>query len=268
MSKLNNWLIVATIFIVLAISKCAYADPTFRNGKINWNTVDDGFEVGRYRFTLPSSVIESEIILLRISPLKFKFEVSLAIDQGVTRADLSSLMKSKQSVAGINANFFDPSGAPLGLIIDNGKVKNRIQSGGALLTGIFYIRDRVANIAHRNAFSNDRISLALQTGPRLIANGAALKVKSTMFSSRRSGVALNKKGDVILFATVLRFPGASFEDLQRMLQLPELEVVSALNFDGGGSSQLRVEKFGKLKEEINISGGDLVPVALVVNKSE
>jgi exopolysaccharide biosynthesis protein len=57
------------------------------------------------------------------------------------------------------------------------------------------------------------------------------------------------------------------EQIQQMLLDPELEVVDALNLDGGSSSQLFVAAtVSPSDKELLYSGGDLVPVGLVVTR--
>jgi exopolysaccharide biosynthesis protein len=65
---------------------------------------------------------------------------------------------------------------------------------------------------------------------------------------------------------MLRFPGATLAQLQEMLLDPSLNVDDALNLDGGGSSQLFVEKNLRIADETFISGGDVVPVGLIVKR--
>ena len=48
-----------------------------------------------------------------------------------------------------------------------------------------------------------------------------------------------------------------------MLLNLDIHVRDALSFDGGGSSQLYLRKYGALGEERLVSGGDVVPVVLV-----
>ena len=84
--------------------------------------------------------------------------------------------------------------------------------------------------------------------------------------SRRSGIALTNRGEVIIFATFLRFPGAALEQIQQMLLDPMLDISAALNLDGGGSSQLFVRKNPFSADDTFITGGDLVPAGLVVQK--
>jgi uncharacterized protein YigE (DUF2233 family) len=138
--------------------------------------------------------------------------------------------------------------------------------GGRLLTGVFYISGGKAFIVARDDFKEEQVENAVQAGPRLVVNGKLLKVSEPHEASRRSGIAITRSGGVILYATYLRFPGATLEQIQEMLLDPALDVVTALNLDGGGSSQLFIKKNPLLVDDTFISGGDQVPVGLVVKR--
>lgn len=182
---------------------------------------------------------------------------------GSNPSDLQSMTRSVNGVAGINANFFDEFHQPLGLIISSGKQLHALQRGGSVLTGIFMVKDDVPTILHRDDFSPKDVQLAIQAGPRLIANGKPVQIRSDQESSRRSGVAICGDGSVIFYATMLRFPGATLQDVIGMLLDPALNVRDALNLDGGGSSQLFVERVDGKQEEIFVRGADSVPVGLI-----
>ena len=158
---------------------------------------------------------------------------------------------------------------PLGIIISDGKLTNRMHRGGSLLTGVFYLQKDKPQIVHRSQFiPANNVRLALQAGPRLVEAGKPLQLKSPNAISRRSGIAVTKDGEIVMFATILRFPGASLQQIQDMLLDPRLAITDALNLDGGGSSQLFVRKNSALPEETFITGGDVVPVGLVVRRKK
>jgi len=238
---------------------------------IDWKSIEEGFDFAKYELGDENSVIRSEVYLLRFDPRRFLFAAVSAEHDGddarPPAADLRTLTKQSGGVAGINANFFDDKGNPLGLLIDNGLVRHKMHRGGKVLTGVFAIRgDNLPVIEHRDSFKTDGVITAVQAGPRLIADGAVVPLNAPDETSRRSGIAITKRNAVILYATVLRFPGATLSEIQGMLLDPSLEVLQALNLDGGGSSQLFVESFASLPDETFITGGDLVPVGIVVKR--
>ena len=83
--------------------------------------------------------------------------------------------------------------------------------------------------------------------------------------SRRSAIAIDRKGRILLVASKDRFPGLTLTELQKILLGKDLDIQDALNLDGGGSSQLYVPAKNS-EAKIDASGGDKVPVFLTVKE--
>ena len=239
---------------------------------LTWSQIDDGLFLSQDFVANSIAGFKTEIILLKINLDKYELKVSNANDFKKKRASVETLTKKAGGILGINANFYGKDNKPLGLIVSNGKIINKLQKGGSVLSGVFFLRNGKPYIAHRDRFSSHPPSdthLAVQSGPRIISNSKALKFKKSNGSTRRSGIAVTRNNrEVIIYATRNRFPGAKLEDIISVLGRPELKVTDVLNFDGGGSSQFYLSKDASplLKAEINISGGDPVPIALVAKK--
>ena len=228
---------------------------------IEWQRVQTGFHIGKYEFS--GGFLKSELLLLKLDPKKFSFELATVAKE---RTDIKELTDSLNGFAGINAHFFDEIGKPLGLVIKDSKQIQKLHRGGRLLTGVFYLKDKKPYITHRSTFKADGVKTALQAGPRLISNGKRLQLAAANATSRRSGIAINKAGEVIIFITLVRFPGTSMRQIQDFLLIPELAIVDALNLDGGGSSQLYMKRNSITKMETLITGGDRVPTAIVIKR--
>ncbi len=260
MINLFKLLLITTLF-----SCNSYSQSKLEQKKLTWKEVQPGFSILRYAIGKNDYIFRSEIILLKFSLNNFEFEIAQKSNNSNKKTtDVKSLTNLNKGIAGINASFFDKKESPLGLIIQNKKTTNKLHKGGTLLSGIFYISNNQANIIHKSKIDLYNPDLAIQAGPRLISNYIPLKIKDPNTRTRRSGIAINKKGEVIIYATLLRFPGASFSEVQEMLK--SLSVKDALNFDGGSSSQLYLKKNPALDDDFLISGGDDIPVALVVKK--
>lgn len=260
-SRARRALVWISLFLVIFLA--AGGSPLQAQEPL-WKAIEPGFEFAKYELGQPA-VIRPEVYLLKFDPKRFSFH---AITSSPS-SDLRTLSKQAGAIAGINANFFDEQGNPLGLVIADGQLRQKLHKGGKVLTGVFTVSSAGdPAIEHRDGARTDALATAIQAGPRLIENGQPLKLASGPESSRRSGVAITRDKEVILYATVLRFPGASLEDIQNMLLDPTLNVQHALNLDGGGSSQLFIESFASLQGETFISGGDPVPVGLVVKRRQ
>lgn len=260
---------IACFHLLFACSLVTYVELASAENespsKINlkWQSIERGLEISRYYFSNNTGILSQGLLISRLNPKHFNFTLAQAKKFSASRLDLRYMTQHLGGIVGINANFFDPADKPLGLLIENSHKIQPLQSAGNLLTGIFYIDRSGAFIVHRTEFNRQKPLLAIQSGPRLIANGKALNLASPNQASRRSVVAISYQGEIILLATLSRFPGTTFFDLQKFLLTPSLKIKDALNFDGGGSSQLFINKSEKLPNEIFITGGDPVPIGLV-----
>jgi hypothetical protein len=260
-----------TLFLsVICFQLVCLEDVFGQENKFEWRPIASGLSFGRYELGAYRAVIQPEVYLFKFSPKNFEFVAAAAPPsanaEGPHGADVRTITKQVGGVAGINANFFDENGQPLGLFISNSQLRHKLHRGGRVLTGIFSIRKGQPSIELRDNFTDTDVTTAIQAGPRLVEHGAPIQITSADDTSRRSGIAITKQHEVILYATLLRFPGASLKDIQQMLLDPALEVSEALNLDGGGSSQLFVESFPGLQGETFISGGDPIPVGIVVKR--
>jgi uncharacterized protein YigE (DUF2233 family) len=245
----------------------AYAQEESRYQPVEWKLVEPGFELATYELGPTDSMLRPAVMLAKFRPSLFSFHAALASDLGSDRSDIRSLTKYWRGVAGINANFFDTSGFPLGVVVTDGRERNKLHAGGSTLSGIFVVRKGRPAILHRTEYSKSAdIQCAVQAGPRLITDGSAVQLKSPDDTSRRSAIAVTQDGDVIIFATERRFPGTSLAQIQELLLHPALRIKDALNLDGGGSSQFYLQRGTGSAQDILTSGGDLIPVGLIVKR--
>lgn len=226
-------------------------------GDPTWSLLDKDLEV--LAVALPNTVLPAEVVFLRSSLTHLRPAVIQARDFGLERAGVHTLCKRARALACLNANFFDEQGRALGLLISRGVPLQRIHTGGNTLTGIFEVRRNQVRISHRSEFKSEAVIEAVQAGPRLLIGGKATEVRDNS-TTKRSGVCIDKKGRLILFAGPSWLSGISLTELQATLLRPELGCVEALNFDGGGSTQLYVGSDSA--HTLSFSGQDNVPVAL------
>lgn len=253
--------------MLLCVSATATTEESSATDAIRWQEVEPGYAIARYNISSPGALIPSPVVIARFDPDYFIFQAVSAKKLNRDQSDVKAFVEHELGFAAINANFFDTAGAALGLVVDHGQVTNRLHSGGNALTGVIFQDLDGLRIVHRSEFRhNTEIEFALQAGPRLIADGKPLPIESAHATSRRSGCAITRSGNLLLYATVLRFPGATLMEIQKLLLVPGLDVKDALNFDGGGSSQLYLTRVDGGGDPLLISGGDTIPVALVVSK--
>ncbi len=241
--------------LLLAILLLAQPCPVMAEFRV----LKPGFETGGIK--VQSGIFASELAIVRVDPKLWSLRVYKS-SEPKTAQEVSTATNSD---AVINANFFGTDLKPLGLIIADSKLQHPLQLGGKTLTGVFFRDRNQSKIVFRDKFKvSNEITEAIQAGPRLISEGQSISIPQDS-STRRSAIAIDRKGRILLFASKDRFPGLSLVELQEILLRKELEIQDALNLDGGGSSQLYVSSQNP-GNKIDVSGGDKVPVFLIVKE--
>ena len=104
--------------------------------------------------------------------------------------DSESAARSLAGSAAVNAGFFTPEGAPLGLVVSSGKISGAWNSASSLGSGVWY-RDPagVMAIVRREKLGRSRTSAMrelIQAGPLLVESGQAVGGLEPTKSSARS----------------------------------------------------------------------------------
>jgi uncharacterized protein YigE (DUF2233 family) len=155
--------------------------------------------------------------------------------------DAASAGKANNGIASINAGFFTPEGEPLGVVIANGK-KSGSYNKSSLGTGMFYHTPTGANISRRsiwNKLTQSPPSQLLQSGPMLLERSKNIAGLSTSSSRVRSFIATDGKNHwCIGHASSCTL--AQLSKALSTLQIKSFKPTTALNLDGGRSSDLWV----------------------------
>lgn len=228
-----------------------------------WRKISEDLDAGSGSFG--ASILSTSVITAFRTSLKvFHAQVLQASDFGRPRMSARSICEAAHAALCVNANFFDPSGKPLGLVVSRGIVANPIHKGGNVLTGIFAVTKNGISISGRDNFDIGGISEALQAGPRLISSGRIVSGLKDTPTTRRSGICRDKESRLIIYVIADSWSHSSIADVLDILRSPDLGCVDALNLDGGGSSQLFL---GGLEgvEDVWFPGRDDVPIALALS---
>jgi exopolysaccharide biosynthesis protein len=216
--------------------------------------------------TAPDSLFNAEVLLLRTSLNAFRVEIIRASDFGQPRASVAEICKLSKAAVCINANFFDESGNPLGLVVHRGIQVQNMHRGGKTLTGVFVASREKITIVPRATYQAERVVEAVQAGPRILHAHAPVAGVEVKGRSRRSGVCIDDENRLYFFITASGLFGASMDEVQNILRSKQVNCSEALNLDGGGSSQLYVSEnipgATHTHSEIYVPGRDDVPVAL------
>jgi uncharacterized protein YigE (DUF2233 family) len=147
-------------------------------------------------------------------------------------------MQQEQATAIINGGYFDQQNNATGLVISNGQVSGASYSGfGGMLSvdynGVIKLRSLRDQPYNPN---NEQLKQATQSSPMLIIGGKRTQFNANAASQRRSIVAIDKQGRLLLIAS----PASAFslDELADLLAASDLSIETALNLDGGASTGL------------------------------
>tara|TARA_B100000315_G_scaffold237814_1_gene254957 strand:- start:8441 stop:9352 length:912 start_codon:yes stop_codon:yes gene_type:complete len=251
-------LLLLFLFLALLLKTSAQSSGKIQNKKIflpnvkdqkysiellpEWKSIEKGMGLQEINLFNQSEEIEMQLRLYKFNPALFNIRVLCSKNYGKKRIDVRTLAKLSGTVAIINSSYFDAQGSPLAYLRCNGKVINSKVASHSLYSGVFFMRQGRPYIVHTSRFDpKTDASDVVQVGPRLISKGAnTIGLKNIHAVHHRSGIALDKKGNVIIFATNSEFGGISWNILRHILKLKKIGGYEVLNLDGGGSTQMYI----------------------------
>ncbi len=153
-------------------------------------------------------------------------------------ATVKRLAQRSSALAIVNANFFLPNRAPLGLVVERGVQRNPLRRAD---WGVFYVDERGrAGVVHTGQWRRRPVphaEVAVQAGPRLVVQGKVLHFRPGV--ARRTAVCVRDPKHVILVATGRPVAlGSLAEWLAAPRSRGGLGCRDALNLDGGSSTQM------------------------------
>ncbi len=217
----------------------------------DWQTIAPGLELHR---SLATGSLFGQAYALRVDPRLFQLRAHY--EPGEARSFEDWLDALPGVVAFINANFFDSDFHINGLLVADGVSHGRpwLTRGGTLL-----LRDGLPILQQNQMrpWQVGDLQQAVQGFPMLVLNGQPAYRRSGP-PARRSVVALDRSGRVLLLATPLL--GPSLADMAAWLAASDLDIESALNLDGGGSTMFYVNA----SDPLRLPSLDAVPALLAV----
>ena len=236
------------VFLIVLLGGCIATTSPETSDPL-WDQLDEGLE---QRLIRQESVFFQAI---RIDPTDYTFRVHYRPNAPLTIQEWTTVLPD--AVAIINANFFTVENTVLGVLVSDGQLfGSSYQNRGAT----FYTTDDAFGI-QRNPLSETAIatfSQAVQAFPMLVEEGQSIYNNSNDTAiSRRTVIAQDEQGHIILMVT--SGFGMSLYELSQYLPTTDLNIVSALNLDGGGSTMMRVNP-----SDTTVLSFDPVPVVLAV----
>jgi hypothetical protein len=235
-----------------------------------WKSIEPGMDLQKINLCNQSEEpekIETQLRLYKFNPALFNIRVLCSKNYGKKRIYVKTLSKLSGSVAIINSSYFDTQGSPLAYLRCNGKLINSKVVSHSLYSGVFFMRHGRPYIVHSSRFDpKTDASDVVQVGPRLISSGKDTKgLKNIHAVHHRSGIALDKKGNVIIYATNSQFGGISWNILRDILKLKKIGGYEVLNLDGGGSTQMYISA---KNHKDYVRGSSPVPSAIAFFRKE
>ncbi len=218
-----------------------------------WQAVAPGLE---WRTLVPNDDELAQLKALRIDPAQYRFRALYRPGQALSLSEWRSLEPEAGVI--VNANFFDPDYRALGLVISDGAVYGspyRDRGGSLIVRG-----DDISILSFRSGSPQQiqGIDQAIQGFPMLVENGAqAFFDQSRPRRARRTVVAQDASGRIMILVTP--YLGMSLFDLSAFLASADLDIVTAMNLDGGGSTMLLLKEI-----DYQLPSFDTLPTVLAI----
>lgn len=198
-----------------------------------WDVLAPGLE--RRVYTPPDGFF-TRLTVLRIDPAQFAFRVHYR--PGAPLYADGWRDELPEAAAIWNANFFDRTDHITGMLFTDG-----VQFGQPYRRrgGTFFVNGSTAGIQSNlvQSYNGEQYAQAVQAFPMLVTNGQQSYFDNRADrTSRRTVIAVDTQGRVLVMVTT--FGGITLLDLAEYLPTTDMDIVDALNLDGGGSSLLDI----------------------------
>ncbi len=249
------WTLGACALVFPAASPPPTATPVITPLPDGWESLAPGLE---RRVYLPNDSLLSQLEVLRIDPAQYTFRAHYTPGTAYRITEWRGTLAG--AAAFVNANFFEVNHHILGLLVTDGVIHGESyhDRGGTFLIQNGQPRVR-SNIAE--PYQGEHLEQAVQAFPMLVLNGqVAYNSSGAERVTRRTVVAQDANGRILLMAT----PGfgLTLEALSAYLPTTDMQLVNALNLDGGGSTMMFYQR--ENDDPFILPSLDPVPAVLAV----
>lgn len=234
--------------IVTRLPARAIAIPS----EAEWQSINEGIA---WRLLVPDDNPLAQMIAVRVDPALKRFRVHYQPGQPQTLRAWRDTLPEAQVI--INANFFSPEFVALGLLIADGVPYGQSYTDRG---GTFAVQENQvlmwSNL--QRVYAGEALEQAIQGFPMLVLDGSMAYMDQRFTQrSRRTVIAEDEAGQVVILATPAL--GLSLPDLSAFLARSGLDLRTAINLDGGGSTMLYLAPTGYFLPSL-----DAVPAVLAV----
>jgi uncharacterized protein YigE (DUF2233 family) len=199
-----------------------------------WVPLAPGIDYQDIPYTYPSPW--SHIHVFKIDLQQNQLDLITAHEMHQLHGSIQQFADYGHALIALNGGFFDQAYQPLGLRIGHAHRYNALKS--ISWWGVFSIEGRRAHISSYKDFKlTPNTDFAIQSGPRLLINNTIPKLKPGR--AERSALGINAQGHIIILVT--ENSPLTTAELAHLMQSSPLRCESALNLDGGSSTQLFAE---------------------------
>lgn len=219
-----------------------------------WQVLEPGLE---WRTLRPEGDELAQIVVLRIDPRLYHFRARYRAGEPLGLAHWLELEPSASVI--VNANFFDRAYRALGAVVSDGDHFGKAYRDRG---GSFVVKNDAASVhGYRDGavVLDEGVEQAVQGFPLLVHRGeqAYFAAGTTRARSRRTIIAEDRHGKILILVSPLL--GLSLAGMSAYLPTTDLEIETAVNLDGGGSTMLAIPDAGYI-----LPSFDAVPTILAV----
>jgi hypothetical protein len=220
-----------------------------------WQTLAPGLELRHY---IPDGNKLSQITALRIDPTLYAFRVHYRPGEALNFRQWNDELPG--ALAFINGNFFDANDFIVAMLVADGVVYGQSYRG---FGGTFIVENDIPRIRSNvlEPYDGSYLQQAVQAFPMLVLNGEQAYFDDTQERiTRRTVIGQDVQGRIIIMATPGM--GMTLAETSAYLVSTDMELVNALNLDGGGSTMMVINTPGS--NSYSIMSFDPVPAVLAV----
>jgi exopolysaccharide biosynthesis protein len=229
-------------------------EPAGESG--GWQQAVEGIEWRRVQASDASGASDT-MLIARVDPSRVR--IRIAYDR-VSPGRVGEWAGALKPLLVVNGGYFDDQGRATALVIHDGVAQGSSYEGfggmfavdGAGAISIRALRDQPYD-------PGETLAQAFQSSPMLLVEGAAQQIEDDGDRSRRTVIGLDGQGRLLLI--VSSWPTFTLSGLGEWLQQSGLDLVTALNLDGGSSTGIYLQTPDK---PLLIDSIVRVPAVLVV----
>ena len=244
---------------ILAQATYAAAPPS----DTGWQQLEPSVELRE--INVITEEVSERLVIVRLAPRRLRFRVRY---EPANPRPVSAWAAELQSLLVINAGYFTPENEAAALLISEG------QRAGAPLgdfAGMFAVtpdgKVSVRWLRERPYDPHERLNAAVQSFPVLVKPGGVMGFPSDADEgkpSRRTILAQDRSGRILVIVAPRGY--LSLHEMAVFLADSDLEIDTALNLDGGGSTGLWLNPLGPDAASVEIDSNTPVPSIVVVER--